>query len=343
LSLLIALFVGGMAATRLDMVFDKAAGAFEGALVWVLSFLVILWLASSGVRLVASGISGLFSGRQTISSAATGVDDLSAGDVNQIIGRLSDPQTARALASATGMSEQEVQSTLSGVAQRVEAVRDNPEQAAAEVRRGIEQLMARAREQLPVAAHRVQGGASQTAWITFAAMLISLLAAIAGAMFGRRRAVERLAGVEDGMTTARVRCRRRACRRRFSSMSLIVASARHSSSLASLLQIVQGQRPSTLVLLIEELLRGPPRFERANALHAGEWRVTAKSATLAVRVVKGLVRIRIALSGAAGFHQRRDLRGAHVRRSETALRRAPRGATRLAFRAGGSLGPWRKN
>src|SRR5687767_9173297 len=30
LSLLIALFAGGMAATRLGLVFDKAAGAFEG-------------------------------------------------------------------------------------------------------------------------------------------------------------------------------------------------------------------------------------------------------------------------------------------------------------------------
>lgn len=206
LSLLIALFVGGMAATRLGMVFDKAAGAFEGALVWVLSFLVILWLASSGVQLVASGISGLFSGvTQTLSTAATGMDDLSAGDVNQIIRRLNDPQTARTIASATGMPEQEVQSELSSIAQRVEAVRDNPEQAAAEVRRGTEQLMSRAREQLPAMAERVQEGASKTAWITFAAMLISLLAAIFGAMFGRRRAVDRIARVEAETTTARVR------------------------------------------------------------------------------------------------------------------------------------------
>src|SRR5215218_4612916 len=36
-ALLIALFVGGMAATRLGMIFDRATGAFEGALVWVLS------------------------------------------------------------------------------------------------------------------------------------------------------------------------------------------------------------------------------------------------------------------------------------------------------------------
>ncbi len=78
LSLLIALFVGGMAATRLGMVFDRAAGAFEGALVWVLSFLVLLWLASSGVQLVANGISSLFGGiGQTIGATVTGMEDLS--------------------------------------------------------------------------------------------------------------------------------------------------------------------------------------------------------------------------------------------------------------------------
>ena len=193
LSLLIALFVGGVAATRLGMVFDKAAGAFEGALVWVLSFLLILWLASSGVRLVASGISGVFGGvTQTISSAASGMDDLSAGDVSQILARLNDPRTAQTLATATGMPEQDVRSTLSEISQRVEAVRDNPQQAAAEVRQGTQQLMARAREQLPAMAERAQEGASKAAWISFGAMVISLLAAIGGAMWGRRRVEERL-------------------------------------------------------------------------------------------------------------------------------------------------------
>lgn len=193
LSLLIALFVGGMAATRLGMVFDKAAGAFEGALVWVLSFLVILWLASSGVRLLAGGIASLFGGvTQTISSATSGMDDLSSGDVNQILSRLNDPQTARTIAAATGMSEQEVTSTLSGISQRVEAARDNPQQAATEVREGTRQLMDRARAQLPVMAERAQEGATKTAWAAFGAMLISLIAAIVGAMVGRRQAEKRL-------------------------------------------------------------------------------------------------------------------------------------------------------
>lgn len=200
LALLIALFVGGMAATRLGMVYDRATGAFEGALVWVLSFVAILWLASSGVQLVASGISSVFSGvTQTIGSATGGMDDLSSGDVQQMLARLNDPRTARTIATATGIPEQEVRSSLSEIAQRAEAARDNPEQAAAEVRRGAEELMSRARQQLPAAVERVQDSATKTAWITFAAMLISLIAAIAGAMVGRRRAAERL--MRDARTT----------------------------------------------------------------------------------------------------------------------------------------------
>jgi hypothetical protein len=193
LSLLIALFAGGMAATRLGMVFDKAAGAFEGALVWVLSFLIVLWLASAGVRLVASGISGMFSGiSQTVGATMSGMDDLSAGDVQQMLARLNDPQTARTIAAATGMSEAEVQTQLAQVAQRVEAARDNPEQAAAEVRQGTAQLMSRVRQQLPAMAANAQDSATKAAWITLAAMLISLLAAIGGAMVGRRRVVATL-------------------------------------------------------------------------------------------------------------------------------------------------------
>jgi hypothetical protein len=201
LSLLIALFVGGMAATRLGLVFDKAAGAFEGALVWVLSFLLILWLASSGVRLVAGGISSLFGGvTQTIGSVAGGTENLSSGDVDQMLARLHDPQLASTLAAATGMSEQEVRSTLSDVSQRVEAARNNPEQAAAEVREGTRQLMERARQQLPVMAERAQETATKTAWATFAAMLISLAAAVVGSMVGRKRAEKRMVRAAVGET-----------------------------------------------------------------------------------------------------------------------------------------------
>jgi hypothetical protein len=57
--------------------------------------------------------------------------------------------------------------------------------------------MDQARAQLPAVAERAQEGATKTAWFTFAAMVISLAAAIGGAMFGRRRAEERLRRTPD--------------------------------------------------------------------------------------------------------------------------------------------------
>jgi hypothetical protein len=42
-------------------------------------------------------------------------------------------------------------------------------------------------------AERAQKGATKAAWITFGAIVISLIAAIAGAMVGRRRVVQTLA------------------------------------------------------------------------------------------------------------------------------------------------------
>ena len=52
----------------------------------MLSFIAILWLASSGVQLVASDISNVFSGvAQTLGSAAGGVNDLSTGDIPPLV------------------------------------------------------------------------------------------------------------------------------------------------------------------------------------------------------------------------------------------------------------------
>ena len=101
------------------------------------------------------------------------------------------------------MPEQEVRTQLGEVARQVEAARDNPEQAAAAVRQGTSQLMERARQQLPTMAANAQEGATKAAWITFAAMLISLIAAIAGSMVGRRRVVTTLARSEATSEIAR--------------------------------------------------------------------------------------------------------------------------------------------
>lgn len=59
LTLLAAMFVGGMVATRLGVVIDRPTCALHGALVWVLAMLGVLYLAASGISL---GVNGLFAG-----------------------------------------------------------------------------------------------------------------------------------------------------------------------------------------------------------------------------------------------------------------------------------------
>jgi hypothetical protein len=108
-SLLIALFVGGMVATRIGAIFDRSTGFFEGALVWVVSVILTSALAGGGAGLLAGGAFEL------IGSVNPTVDTLAQ------LAAIDTTQAARA------------------------------------------------------------------AWIAFGALLLSLLAAVLGAMVGRRR------------------------------------------------------------------------------------------------------------------------------------------------------------
>jgi len=193
-SLLVALFVGGMVATRIGAISDGATGFFEGALVWVVSILLMVYFASSGVSMLAGGAFQMVGGAaQAIGGAVQGQGGVDvSGSVDQIVQRLKDPKTAQQIASATGMPQSEVQATLSETAQRVENNRGNPTQAAAEAKAGMAQLMDKAKSSgaLEQKAQEIQPQATRAAWITFGALVLSLLAAVLGAMSGRRKPEE---------------------------------------------------------------------------------------------------------------------------------------------------------
>ena len=194
-SLLIALFVGGFVATRTGQVYDRMAGTVEGVLVWVLSILAIVYMASSGVGMLASSASGVLGGiTEGARAAASNIDvgSLASGDPSQIVARLNDPKTAQLVAAATGMPQDQARSTLGGIAQQVEAARANPTQAAAAARSGLQQLSARATQRLEQAAATAKPYASAAMWGTLIVMVIALIAAILGAMLGRRQVENRL-------------------------------------------------------------------------------------------------------------------------------------------------------
>lgn len=193
LSLLVALFVSGTIASRVSMVVDRTVAATHGALVWVLTMLGILYLAGAGISLGMTGLLGVVRGAgSAVTGAAGGLTDLASGDVDQVLARLSDPGTVGVVAGATGMSEEEARGMLADIRARVEAARDDPQQAAAEARSGVQQLAAQARQRAATAAEQAQPYATRTAWTALAVMLLSLAAAVAGAVWGAGRAEERL-------------------------------------------------------------------------------------------------------------------------------------------------------
>lgn len=196
LTLVIALFVGGLVATSTGMVYDRASGLIEGMLVWVLAILLLIYMATSGVSMLTGGVFGALGSatRGAASAAAVGMDatELTTGDVSQITSRLRDPTTVQMVASATGMPRAEAQSTLSAIAERIESVRDNPAQVAAEARKGAEEIAAKVAVQAKQAAARAQPYASTSMWSTLLALLLALAAAVGGAMTGRSRVANQL-------------------------------------------------------------------------------------------------------------------------------------------------------
>ena len=206
-TLLVALFVGGWVATRAGMVHDGATGMIEGVLIWVLSVLALIYMASSGVGLLASGAFGsIGSVAQSATSTVRGGVDVEAianGDVSQITARLNDPKTVSSVAAATGMQEAEARTTLSDIAAKVDAAKDDPARAAGEARQGLKDLASRAVARAEQAAARAQPAASATMWTALGSMVVGLIAAVAGAMIGRRQVAARL--LEGAAVTQPVR------------------------------------------------------------------------------------------------------------------------------------------
>ena len=109
-SLLLALFLGGLVSSRLGATYDRTTSFFEGFLVWIVSLLLVAYLAASGMSWIA-------------------------GDTFSIVGAAPDLSMAVPPDVVQGLTPQ----------------------------------------------------AAKAAWITFGSLMLSLVAALIGAMAGRRR------------------------------------------------------------------------------------------------------------------------------------------------------------
>jgi hypothetical protein len=62
LSLLIALFLGGLAATRMSMVWERSAGLLQGVLVWVIALVTVTYLGARGIGMLGASALGIVTG-----------------------------------------------------------------------------------------------------------------------------------------------------------------------------------------------------------------------------------------------------------------------------------------
>jgi hypothetical protein len=193
ITFLLACFLGGMVSTQVTDRPDGGGAFIHGTLVWALVSVFLLWLVGQGISLGLSNLFGALGGlTKTATTAVTSVvsgdgdlaQRLGLDNPSQIMNRLDDPEVVSVFASATGMPENEARSALNQLRSQVEAVRDNPDQVATEVRNFLTQYADRAKQQARQVAATVQEGATVGAWVTFGVLAATLIVAVLGARAG---------------------------------------------------------------------------------------------------------------------------------------------------------------
>jgi len=147
ISLLIALFVGGMVSTRIGATFDGSTGFWSGALVWVVTLLAMAYLATTSLASLTGG-------------------------ALRIMGGVA--QTAATAAQGTPAANDAANTAQNGAPNAIARLRSNLENAQAN---GT--IQEKAAEAKPAA--------SKAAWGTFIALILTLIASVLGAAVGRRR------------------------------------------------------------------------------------------------------------------------------------------------------------
>ena len=193
INLLLACFLGGMVSTRVTDRPDRGGAFIHGTLVWTLVAVFLLWLVGQGISFGLSNLLGALGGlTKTATTAVTSVvsgdgdlaQRLGLDNPSQIMNRLDDPEVVSVVASATGMSTNEARTALNQLRSQVEAVRDNPDRVATEVRNFLGQYADRAKQQARQVAATVQEGTTVGAWITFGVLAATLIVAVLGALAG---------------------------------------------------------------------------------------------------------------------------------------------------------------
>jgi hypothetical protein len=150
ISLLIALFLGGMVSTRIGATFDGSTGFWSGALVWVVTLLAMAYLATTSLASLTGGALRVMGGAA---------------------------QTAATAMQGTPAANNAANNARSAV--------QNPGSAISQLKSNLENAQSNGTIQEKAA--EAKPAATKTAWGAFIALILTLIAAVLGAAVGRRR------------------------------------------------------------------------------------------------------------------------------------------------------------
>jgi hypothetical protein len=190
----VALFVGGLVATRTSAIVDRATLVCVGILVWVVTFGVMAHIGGGGASaLTRSAFSVLDVAPTTFTPGGTPGDASSAAADAAVNGgsganaaRLRSPELAEEVASVTGLSVADARTMLAQAAERIDASRPTPQDVEDTARprtQALDRALAAQDQGVTREPPRLQ------AWLALASLSLSLAAAVAGALLGRSRGV----------------------------------------------------------------------------------------------------------------------------------------------------------
>lgn len=183
-SLLLAMFFGGWATSRLAVGESKLEAVLYGLILWGVLFLGMLWLLSAGVRAGFGGVVGAASGAYTVTRDVAGDEDSTpsaSGMVDALRRRydteLGGERFVEDLKKA-GLTNEQAKKAQAEVKTQIDRLRQDPS-SLPEVARDVAN-----RPDVREATGRAAEGAREASWWALIGMVVSVATVITGSLVG---------------------------------------------------------------------------------------------------------------------------------------------------------------
>ena len=182
LTLLVSMFFGGWATSRLAVGETKLEAVLYGIILWGALFLGLVWLFSVGVRTGFGAMVGLTSGASALAEAGAKSGSSDAGVVDALRRRYDTELGGETFVSdlkKAGLSDEQAKKAQEEVRGAIGRLRDDPKNATRDMARD-----AANNPEVREAGSEVAQGARQATWWTLLGILTSMAAVIFGSLVG---------------------------------------------------------------------------------------------------------------------------------------------------------------